>query len=313
MIQAAVSFLCSLQRHFVAAAQLRASAAGDSTWPTIAPLHCNGTRQSPINIVSANATEDKNLTEFTFKGYDNKSALATIENTGDTVKVTFNTGIKISGGGLSESYESLQAHLHWGKGTAEPGSEHTVDGKRFPMELHIVNSKSTYNRNATLAVKDSEGLAALGFFIELTGVDDQPASWKTLTSYFSNISNAGKLWQCFTNFFRLMSMFRSRSLIYVTSETSCFCFGCFYIEERINWRRSPLETESTGDEVHWRQSPPETKSTGDGAHRRQSPPETESTGDEVHWRRSPLETSNFQGPVDTDTRTMQGHPTSSIN
>uniref|UniRef100_A0A3B5QT51 Carbonic anhydrase n=1 Tax=Xiphophorus maculatus TaxID=8083 RepID=A0A3B5QT51_XIPMA len=168
------------------------SSCSDSTWPTIAPLHCNGTRQSPINIASANATENKNLTEFTFEGYDNKSALATIENTGDTVKVTFNAGIKISGGALSESYDSLQAHLHWGNGTAEPGSEHTVDGKRFPMELHIVNMKSTYNRNATLAVKDSEGLAALGFFIEeLTGVDDQPASWKTLTSYFSNISNAG--------------------------------------------------------------------------------------------------------------------------
>uniref|UniRef100_A0A3B5KYA5 Carbonic anhydrase n=1 Tax=Xiphophorus couchianus TaxID=32473 RepID=A0A3B5KYA5_9TELE len=68
-------------------------------------------------------------------------------------------------------YESLQAHLHWGNGTAEPGSEHTVDGKRFPMELHIVNSKSTYNRNATLAVKDSEGLAALGFFIEVSRDD----------------------------------------------------------------------------------------------------------------------------------------------
>ncbi|XP_023197189.1 carbonic anhydrase 4-like isoform X3 [Xiphophorus maculatus] len=167
------------------------SSCSDSTWPTIAPLHCNGTRQSPINIASANATENKNLTEFTFEGYDNKSALATIENTGDTVKVTFNAGIKISGGALSESYDSLQAHLHWGNGTAEPGSEHTVDGKRFPMELHIVHSKSTYNRNITLAEKDPEGLAALGFFIEeLTGVDDQPASWKTLTSYFSNISNA---------------------------------------------------------------------------------------------------------------------------
>uniref|UniRef100_A0A3B3VYS8 Carbonic anhydrase n=1 Tax=Poecilia latipinna TaxID=48699 RepID=A0A3B3VYS8_9TELE len=190
-----------LQHHFAAAAQLRPSAAGDSTWPTIAALYCNGTRQSPINIVSASATEDGNLTEFTFVGYNSKSALDIIENTGDTVKVTLNTGVKISGGGLSESYDSLQFHLHWGNGTAEPGSEHTVDGKRFPMELHIVNSKSTYGRNTTLAVKDSEGLAALGFLIEvsrddhrssllkeLTGVDDQPASWKILTSYLSNIS-----------------------------------------------------------------------------------------------------------------------------
>uniref|UniRef100_A0A3P9QJB8 Carbonic anhydrase n=1 Tax=Poecilia reticulata TaxID=8081 RepID=A0A3P9QJB8_POERE len=163
----------------------------ESTWPSLAALHCNGTRQSPINIVSGSATEDENLTEFTFEGYNSKSALERIENTGDTVKVTFTTGVKISGGGLSESYDSLQFHLHWGNGTAEPGSEHTVDGKRFPMELHIVNTKSTYSRNTTLAVKDSEGLAALGFLIEVS-VDDQPASWKTLTSYLTSISNTGE-------------------------------------------------------------------------------------------------------------------------
>uniref|UniRef100_A0A3P9QJH1 Carbonic anhydrase n=1 Tax=Poecilia reticulata TaxID=8081 RepID=A0A3P9QJH1_POERE len=193
---------------------IKVSKGGNCTWPSLAALHCNGTRQSPINIVSGSATEDENLTEFTFEGYNSKSALERIENTGDTVKVTFTTGVKISGGGLSESYDSLQFHLHWGNGTAEPGSEHTVDGKRFPMELHIVNTKSTYSRNTTLAVKDSEGLAALGFLIEvsrhdvtfesffhflqllyqrlssllkeLTGVDDQPASWKTLTSYLTS-------------------------------------------------------------------------------------------------------------------------------
>ncbi|XP_054913808.1 carbonic anhydrase XVb [Poeciliopsis prolifica] len=170
------------------------SSCSDATWPLISPLYCNGTRQSPINIVSANATEDEKLTEFSFQGYDNRSALATITNTGDTVKVNFHAGVKVSGGGLSESYDSLQFHLHWGNGTAQPGSEHTVDGKRFPMELHIVNSKSTYNTNTNLAVQDSEGLAALGFFIEeLTGEDDQPASWKNLTSYLSSISNAGDI------------------------------------------------------------------------------------------------------------------------
>ncbi|KAM4715239.1 uncharacterized protein FYW61_018182 [Anableps anableps] len=164
----------------------------DTTWPTIAAQYCNGTRQSPIDIVSENATENANLTDFTFVGYDNRSALATIENTGKTVKVNFHSGVRISGGDLSESYDSLQFHLHWGNGTSIPGSEHTVDGKRFPMELHIVNSKSSYNGNTTLAIADSEGLAALGFFIEeLPNTEDQPASWKTLTSYLSNITTAG--------------------------------------------------------------------------------------------------------------------------
>lgn len=53
-----------------------------------------------------------------------------------SVQVTFESGVSVSGGDLSEAYDSVQFHLHWGNGTAIPGSEHTVDGKRYPMEVH---------------------------------------------------------------------------------------------------------------------------------------------------------------------------------
>uniref|UniRef100_A0A8C2YXC1 Carbonic anhydrase n=1 Tax=Cyclopterus lumpus TaxID=8103 RepID=A0A8C2YXC1_CYCLU len=138
----------------------------DSTWPTIATKFCNGSRQSPINIISASAQLDTNLTAFTLNNF-NGNSLKSITNTGKTVKVTLNSGISISGGGLSGAYDSLQFHLHWGNGSSVPGSEHTVNGKRYPMELHIVNSKAIYAGNTTLAVSDSTGLAALGFLIEV--------------------------------------------------------------------------------------------------------------------------------------------------
>lgn len=165
----------------------------DTTWPTISAKHCNGSRQSPIDIVTASAGSDANLVEFTFTNYGSTSAMKKIENTGMTVKVTLDSGITISGGGLSDSYDSLQFHLHWGNGTSAPGSEHTVDGKRYPMELHIVNSKSSYSGNTTQAVADSTGLAALGFFIEAMSGNEtaKPASWSTLASYLSNISKKG--------------------------------------------------------------------------------------------------------------------------
>ncbi|KAM4526172.1 carbonic anhydrase 4-like, partial [Fundulus diaphanus] len=169
------------------------SPADDSTWSTIAAPYCNGTRQSPIDIVSASATENENLTDFTFKGFNNTNGLKHIVNTGKTVQVALTDGIQISGGDLPESYDSLQFHLHWGNGTSTPGSEHTVDGKRYPMELHIVNIKSSFKGNTTLAVADSKGLAALGFLIEeLPDTTDQPGSWKTLTSFLSKISLAGQ-------------------------------------------------------------------------------------------------------------------------
>ncbi|XP_017273796.1 carbonic anhydrase XVb [Kryptolebias marmoratus] len=165
----------------------------DSQWATIVPQYCNGSRQSPINIVSASATANANLTAFTFDGFSSTSAMKSLENTGKTVKVTLNPGVRISGGDLSEAYDTLQIHLHWGNGSSVPGSEHTVDGKRYPMELHIVNSKSSYNRNTTLAVEDSQGLAALGFLIEeLKDTTGQPAAWKNLSTLLSNISLAGQ-------------------------------------------------------------------------------------------------------------------------
>ncbi|XP_022075261.1 carbonic anhydrase 4-like [Acanthochromis polyacanthus] len=162
----------------------------DTTWPVIAAPFCNGTKQSPINIVTANAAGDASLGPFTFVNYDNPSIMNNIENTGKTVKVNLNPGAKVSGGNLSEPYDSLQFHLHWGNGSTVPGSEHTVDGKQYPMELHIVNSKESLNRNTTLAVEDPEGLTALGFFIEALTDNStgQPASWRQLIAYLENIT-----------------------------------------------------------------------------------------------------------------------------
>ncbi|CAL8306842.1 unnamed protein product [Boreogadus saida] len=167
---------------------------GPATWPvSLAVKFCNGSRQSPININSSKAVEDAELVDFSFTNYDNKLGLTKIKNTGKTVKVMLENST-VSGGGLPNStYQSLQFHLHWGNGTTQPGSEHTVNGKRYPMEMHIVNVKAIYDGNTTLAVADNESIAALGFFIEEM---DGPATmastyWDTLASYLPNITNGG--------------------------------------------------------------------------------------------------------------------------
>ncbi|TNN54275.1 Carbonic anhydrase 4 [Liparis tanakae] len=163
----------------------------DTTWPTRVPQFCNGNRQSPINIVSASAQVDTNLTTFTMVNYDTYS-LKTITHTGRTVKVSFNSGVSIRGGGLPGAYDGLQFHLHWGNGSSVPGSEHTVNGKRYPMELHIVHIKSIYGGNTTQAIADGTGLAAFGFLIEEMPGDNtgQPAAWNILSSYLSKIPNS---------------------------------------------------------------------------------------------------------------------------
>ncbi|XP_046906735.1 carbonic anhydrase XVb isoform X2 [Hypomesus transpacificus] len=166
-----------------------------TTWPTIATKYCNGSSQSPIDIVSASAKGDSKLTSFTFTKFGDNSSMTHIKNKGKTVQVELASGVQVSGGGLTETYDSLQFHLHWGNGSSSLGSEHTVDGKRFPMELHIVNVKSSLNKNTTLAVQDPAGLAALGFFIEAASGNGTgtPASWKTLTSYLTTITKNGDI------------------------------------------------------------------------------------------------------------------------
>ncbi|KAI2658780.1 Carbonic anhydrase 6 [Labeo rohita] len=142
-----------------------------TTWPKIAPQYCNGSKQSPINIVTTSVQENPNLTSFNFTGFNDNSTFVNIKNTGESVQVNLdNEKMTVQGGGLPGLYDTLQFHLHWGNGSSSPGSEHTVDGKQYPMELHIVNLHSKYNKNlsAALDAKDSTALAVLGFFIEVS-------------------------------------------------------------------------------------------------------------------------------------------------
>lgn len=45
--------------------------------------------------------------------------------------------VRLTGGGLPGQYRAAQFHFHWG-GMGRPGSEHTIDGERFPMEVREV-------------------------------------------------------------------------------------------------------------------------------------------------------------------------------
>ena len=44
----------------------------------------------------------------------------------------------ISGGGLKGTYRFTQLHFHWGN-SEKKGSEHIIEGKAFPMEVHLVH------------------------------------------------------------------------------------------------------------------------------------------------------------------------------
>ncbi|XP_074467223.1 carbonic anhydrase 4a isoform X2 [Sebastes fasciatus] len=124
---------------------------------------CEGRNQSPINIVTRKTLKDERLTPFQFDNYQ-QIFRGTIKNNGHSVQVGVPHLSTVSGGGLPGSYKAVQFHLHWGN-DGGPGSEHTIDGEQYPMELHIVHMKHQYTDLAT-ALSDTQGVAVLGFFYE---------------------------------------------------------------------------------------------------------------------------------------------------
>ncbi|XP_016103796.1 carbonic anhydrase 4-like [Sinocyclocheilus grahami] len=94
---------------------------------------CGKNRQSPINIVTKKTKLDERLTPFKFTGYQTVFD-STMKNNGHSVQVSIPITATVSGGNLGETYKAVQFHLHWGT-NGGPGSEHTVDGEQYPMEV----------------------------------------------------------------------------------------------------------------------------------------------------------------------------------
>uniref|UniRef100_A0A671SMC8 Carbonic anhydrase n=1 Tax=Sinocyclocheilus anshuiensis TaxID=1608454 RepID=A0A671SMC8_9TELE len=124
---------------------------------------CGNTKQSPINIVTKKVVFDSRLTPVQFTGYQ-ETINTLITNNGHTVQVNLPDRAAISGANLGANYKAQQLHLHWGK-NGGPGSEHTIDGEKYPMELHIVHIKENYN-SVEQAINDPSGVAVLGLFYE---------------------------------------------------------------------------------------------------------------------------------------------------
>ena len=65
---------------------------------------------------------------------------------------------------MDGKYELWQFHAHWGKEDGH-GSEHTVDGKNYAAELHLVHWNKKYG-TPDIAVDKPDGLSVLGILCE---------------------------------------------------------------------------------------------------------------------------------------------------
>uniref|UniRef100_A0AC34FJU4 Carbonic anhydrase n=1 Tax=Panagrolaimus sp. ES5 TaxID=591445 RepID=A0AC34FJU4_9BILA len=126
-----------------------------------------GKQQSPINIQQKYA-KVVNFPKLNFVNYDMIGSIKVINN-GLTIMVS---GMQewnenqpyISGGGLKYNYKLVQFHIHWSQ-INENGSEHTIDGKHYPAEIHLLHIKEGQSMNDSLHQKD--GIVVLSLMLEL--------------------------------------------------------------------------------------------------------------------------------------------------
>jgi len=151
----------------------------------------DGLRQSPIDLDSSmEATVHANIKYRNyFNGVFNKHLKGKLINNGHTVVWSPSMDpAKLHGGKSwkykcpsirdgpfggekwSHAYFLWQLHFHWGQvGESDKGSEHTVDGKAYPLEMHMVHVEDRFIEadgtvDIAAAAADPHGLAVLGIF-----------------------------------------------------------------------------------------------------------------------------------------------------
>nr|XP_015222810.1 PREDICTED: carbonic anhydrase 4-like [Lepisosteus oculatus] len=115
--------------------------------------YCGGRRQSPINVVTRKAQYDSSLEPFTFEGYDQTHSV-TAENLGHSVHFALSSSVRTQGGHMPDWYKAVNFHLHWGW-EAGPGSEHTIDGEQFPMEVRAFDGSVICISETLLSLQES--------------------------------------------------------------------------------------------------------------------------------------------------------------
>jgi carbonic anhydrase len=113
-------------------------AEGPANWAGLSPAYaaCAGTRQSPIDLLGPSATPGKWVVAYktTSLRIAHHEHVHDLIDNGHTIQVTVDEGSTLTSG--SDVYALKQFHFH-------TPSEHTVLGKRFPMEAHFVHQSES--------------------------------------------------------------------------------------------------------------------------------------------------------------------------
>ncbi|XP_050760881.1 receptor-type tyrosine-protein phosphatase gamma isoform X2 [Gymnogyps californianus] len=161
----------------------RRKASGDPYWAysgTYGPEHwvtssekCRGSHQSPIDIVDHQAHVGDAYQELQLDGFDNESSNKTwMKNTGKTVAILLKDDYFISGAGLPGRFKAEKVEFHWGQSNGSAGSEHSINGKRFPVEMQIYFYNPDDFDSFGTAVLENRVIGAMAVFFQVSQRDN---------------------------------------------------------------------------------------------------------------------------------------------
>nr|XP_045006741.1 carbonic anhydrase 6 [Jaculus jaculus] len=134
------------------------------SWPEEYP-ECGGQRQSPINVQRRSVKFNPLLKPLNLTGYEKEGDFP-MTNNGHTVQITLPHTMRMTASD-GTVFAAQQMHFHWGGGSWEvSGSEHTIDGSRRVIEVHVVHYNIRYG-SYDEAKDKPDGLAVLAAFAEI--------------------------------------------------------------------------------------------------------------------------------------------------
>ncbi|VDP70258.1 unnamed protein product [Echinostoma caproni] len=128
---------------------------------------CDGAFESPIDIVKGDTKSASTLKPIRINpdSVDYSQTTYQVINTQHSVQIVFPDNVwRVSLDNTTKgSYCVKQMHFHWGSNDSV-GSEHTLDGKRFSLEAHLVTYNCDLYSTYEVASTSPYGHAVLGFW-----------------------------------------------------------------------------------------------------------------------------------------------------
>jgi len=132
-----------------------AGESGPSHWAELETgSQCGGKAQSPVNIIRTDSSPNTSSAWPLSLHYPLSTLLHSVTNNGHSIEFDFDQGDEIAF--KDARYGLRQLHFH------EP-SEHTLNGVRYPIEMHMVHYNADRDRYVVLSVLGFEGTPSPGY------------------------------------------------------------------------------------------------------------------------------------------------------